>query len=277
MEKLIPIGKMAQINRTTIATLRLYDKKNLLKPKFVDEQSGYRYYSVNQNYRFEMITYMKELGMSLEEIENVFNKEDIVLIEDILSKKNEQLHEQMRKLKSQHNAVERAIESIERYRKSPTKGRTTLEYIDRRMVWGVDIKSNFYETNLVDYEHELDLFRETLLSKGVSQVYSYNAHTSIKRDDYLNERFIPDKMFIVVDSNFEFLSETHIIDSGMYACIYLDSYDAEIEYAVKLKNYCEKNNYKICGDYICEVMTEFNVFDSETRSMYLKLQIPVEF
>ena len=88
----------------------------------VDPQSGYRYYSIHQNARLEMIAYMKELGMSLSEIADVLRREDISLIEHILSQKNEQLHQQMRELQARHEAVERAIASIERYRKSPTTG-----------------------------------------------------------------------------------------------------------------------------------------------------------
>ena len=43
---LIPIGKMATANKVTIATLRLYDQMGLLKPAFIDPDSGYRYYTI---------------------------------------------------------------------------------------------------------------------------------------------------------------------------------------------------------------------------------------
>lgn len=41
-DTLIPIGIMAEMNHTTIATLRLYDQLGLLKPKYVDEETKYR-------------------------------------------------------------------------------------------------------------------------------------------------------------------------------------------------------------------------------------------
>ena len=63
----------------------------------------------------------------------------------------------------------------------------------------------------------------------------------------------------------------------MYACIYAENYDDEIEYAKRLFEYCKANNYQICGDYICEVLTEFNVFDEKQRNMFLRLQVPVKF
>ena len=63
-EGLIPIGKMAAMNRVSVPTLRLYDEKELLKPRYIDPETGYRYYDINQNARLEMIAYMKELGMT---------------------------------------------------------------------------------------------------------------------------------------------------------------------------------------------------------------------
>lgn len=102
-------------------------KLGLLKPHYVDPDSGYRYYSLYQNARLDMITYMKELGMSLVEIAGVLKQEDITLIEEILARKNEQIHEEIRQLRFRHEAVERAIESIERCRKSPSTGTISLE------------------------------------------------------------------------------------------------------------------------------------------------------
>ena len=125
----LSIGKMAALNGITVPTLRLYDQLGLFKPAFVDAETGYRYYDIHQNARLDMIAYMKELGMSLTEIREVLLQEDITLIEEILARKNEQIHEQMRELKARHEAVERAIASIERYRKSPGTGTISLEYI----------------------------------------------------------------------------------------------------------------------------------------------------
>lgn len=64
-DELLSIGKMAEMNRLTVATLRLYDELGLLHPRRKDPESGYRYYDMAQNARLDMIAYMKELGMSL--------------------------------------------------------------------------------------------------------------------------------------------------------------------------------------------------------------------
>ena len=142
-EGLLSIGEMARLNHITIATLRLYDREGLLKPAFVDPDSGYRYYDICQNARLDMIAYMKELGMRLQEIQTVLSTEDITRIEAILAEKYEQIHKAIRALEIRRNAVERAIRAMERYRKSPVKGTISLEYNDRRYLWSIPAQNNF--------------------------------------------------------------------------------------------------------------------------------------
>lgn len=149
---LLSIGKMAELNHTTIATLRLYDKEGLLKPTYTDPETGYRYYDIQKNARLDMIQYMKELGMSLGEIRSVFESKDLARIESILSEKNEQIYREISELKIQQNAVERSIRALERYRKSPIKGTISLEFIDRRYIWSIPCPVNCaYSYNVDEY------------------------------------------------------------------------------------------------------------------------------
>lgn len=269
---------MAEINNLTVATLRLYDELGLLHPRRKDPQSGYRYYDMAQNARLDMIAYMKELGMSLAEIADILKKEDITLIETILIRKNEQLHSQMRELKARHNAVERAIASVERYRKSPVKGTIALEYIDRRYLWGLPCRDNFYDTDIYAYERELMYLRQALMNRGFSHIHSYATGTSITRENFLAGRFEAKDVFIFLDfRDVQNFRDATVLDSGMYACIYLDSYDDEVRYADRLLEACHAGGWRVSGDYICEVLTEFNVFDSNRRNMFLRLQVPVTF
>lgn len=277
-ENLLSIGKMAALNRISVSTLRLYDEKGLLKPCYTDPRTGYRYYDINQNARLDMIVYMKELGMSLSEIAQVLKKEDISLIEEILSRKNEQLHEQIRQLKDRHDAVERAILSIERYRKSPDTGTFSLEYIDRRYTWGIPCRFNFYEDDVHSYESLLRQLRLKLEEEGFAQIHSYNIGTSIAQADFEEDRFRAAQIFIFLGRRDQSgQKKASVVESGMYACVYLNNYDDEISYARQLRDYCREKGYVIAGDYICEVMTGFNVFDSDPRTMFLRLQVPVSF
>ncbi len=273
----LSIGEMARINNTTVPTLRLYDSMGLLKPYYTDQETRYRYYDIKQSARFDMIQYMKELGMELKEIRSVLDSEDLRQIESILIRKREQTIRDIESLKIQRDAIDRAIDSIERYSKSPSRGTITLEYIPPRRIYSMETEINFYDHDIDTYELILKQLKKKLLLHDVPQVYYCNAGTLLKQVDFLNLNFVSHKIFVFVDNHFPLIQDTEAIENGMYACIYLDDFDAERDYGRKLLEYCRSQNYTICGDYICEVLTEFNVFDCEKRSMFLRLQVPVSF
>ena len=110
-DKMMKIGEMARFNRVSITTLRLYDKVGILKPCYTDPETNYRYYSIHQKARLDMIQYMKELGMSLGEIRDILEKGDIELIESTLISKKKQVKEEIAQLQLRLGAIARAIES----------------------------------------------------------------------------------------------------------------------------------------------------------------------
>lgn len=275
---LLPIGKMAKANRVTIAALRLYDQMDLLKPAYIDQESGYRYYDIRQSSRLDFIRYMRELGLGLSDIADLLQKEDITLIEERLIEKRRQIHAQLQELHEMHDAIDRTILSIDRFRKSPDSGTISLEFIDRRYILYTPCTVNFYESGIIAYERTIQELRTKLLEKDMPQILSYSLGTSVKKEDFEKGVFTPDKVFIFGDSKLKHYGENiQLLESGMYACIYLDNFDEEIPYAEKLRDYCREKGYVISGDYICEELTEFNIFGRSQRSMFLRLQIPVSF
>lgn len=275
--ELLGIGRMAELNHTTVPTLRLYDRLGLLRPCYTDPDSNYRYYDIKQNARLDMIQYMKELGMSLREIGDVLKKEDIGLIEEILLRKRGQNIAEMSRLRLQKSAIERTVRSIDRYRKSPASGTTTLEYIDAREIFSMSADVNFYNYDIETYEQLLKELKSHLIEHNIPQIYFCNAGTSIKREDFFSLNFRAESIFVFVDDDFPVREGTARIESGMYACIYLTGFEDEMRYAKRLLDFCNANHYLITGDYICEVLTEFSIFESGQRDMFLRLQVPVSF
>ena len=251
-EGLISIGKMAKINHVSINTLRLYDKWGLLTPIYIDEDTGYRYYDMKQNARLDLIGYMKELGMNLKEIKELLDKEDPTLIEAILIKKQRSIEKEMDDILRKRDAIKRTIYSLERYRKSPTPGTLTNEVI-------------------------LKEFKDQLLEEHLPQVYYCNVGTFLKRKRFLKQEFITHDIFIFVDEHFPKKESVQTLESGMYACIYMDDFNNEKKYAGRLLKYCMDNNYEVIGDYICEVLIELTFFKDNERSMYLRLQVPIAY
>ena len=272
----LSIGEMAKMNHITVTTLRLYDELDLLKPVYVNPETNYRYYDIKQNARLDLIQYMKELQINLKEIQELLDKEDIILIEAILIKKKQQLSIQINDLQRTKDAISRTIYSLERYRKSTPSGTITLEYIDRRRIYVMHTHIHFYEHDLIVYEYLLTPLKNDLIAHHYPQIYYCNAGTFLNNERFLKQEFISDRIFVFVDDHFP-EKEIQVIENGMYACIYLDDFHQEINYAKRLLDYCKMNHLTICGDYICEVLSELSIFDHHERSMFLRLQVPVSF
>lgn len=83
MNKYFTIGEISKLFNIPIKTLRYYDDIELFKPAFIDKQSKYRYYSIDQFVIIDIIKNSKLMGMSLQEIKNVINCDSS--IEDTLS------------------------------------------------------------------------------------------------------------------------------------------------------------------------------------------------
>ena len=275
--KRLSIGEMSRINHTSINALRLYDKLGILRPAYVDPNTNYRYYDINQNSRLNMINYMKELGMSLQDIKDTLDQENMTLIEAILLKKQQKNLEEMQELKMKQSAINRTIYSIERHRKSPKPGMITVEYIDSRRIYSMYTPTNFYESGSEGYEMVLNDLKEQLLKHHLPQVYFCNVGTFMKREDFLKDHYESHEIFIFVDDYFPLMNEVKTLDSGMYACIYLDHFDDEIEYGIRLRKYCKDHHYEVIGDYICEVLYELDIFESDKREMFFRLQVPIQF
>ena len=68
---LLSIGAFASMTRLSIKALRLYDQLDLLQPRHVDPQTGYRFYSIDQLSCARMIRNMREMDMPLATIRQV--------------------------------------------------------------------------------------------------------------------------------------------------------------------------------------------------------------
>lgn len=75
---MIKIGDFSKLAQVSVKALRYYDKLGLLKPTWIDRYNGYRYYALTQLPHINRILALKELGLSLEQIQQL-------LIEDLSS------------------------------------------------------------------------------------------------------------------------------------------------------------------------------------------------
>ena len=76
------IGDFSKMSKVTIKALRYYELEGLIKPSYVDEVSGYRYYESSQLLDISRIVSLKQIGLSIDEIKKVINEKEP--LDDIL-------------------------------------------------------------------------------------------------------------------------------------------------------------------------------------------------
>jgi effector-binding domain-containing protein len=76
VKTLVPIGRFSAICRLSQKALRLYDEMGLLRPAWVDPDSGYRYYAVAQAVEAERIRLLRSLEVPLEDVAEFLHDQD---------------------------------------------------------------------------------------------------------------------------------------------------------------------------------------------------------
>ena len=108
------IGEFSRIARVTARQLRHYEELGLFKPERIDPETGYRYYSARQLPRLNRILVLKDLGLSLDQIvrlvdKNVSGEE----IHGMLIMKKAQIEQTLRDELSRILSIEDRLKQIE--------------------------------------------------------------------------------------------------------------------------------------------------------------------
>ncbi|CEO12157.1 MerR family transcriptional regulator [[Clostridium] sordellii] len=75
MENYFTIGEISKLSSISLKTLRYYDEIGLLKPKYVNKENNYRYYSIEQLTTIDLIKLFKSTGMALALIKEILNSQ----------------------------------------------------------------------------------------------------------------------------------------------------------------------------------------------------------
>src|SRR5882724_1272682 len=109
------IGEFAQIAQVSGRQLRFYDQLGLLKPAQIDQQTGYRYYTVRQLPRLNSILALKELGLSLDQIGPLLRDEiSPPELRAMLTMKRAQVELSLREEEARLRRIESRIAQIDR-------------------------------------------------------------------------------------------------------------------------------------------------------------------
>lgn len=154
------IKEFAELSSVSVRTLHYYDEIGLLKPCFVDEQNGYRFYNESSLERMQEILFYRELDFPLKSIAEILSSPNY--------DKQKALTEQKRLLQLKKERLERLIAALEQ----AEKGRLIMNAFD----------NSEYETTRQQYEDEAkqrwgdtDAYRESEVRTAEYSKEKWNA------------------------------------------------------------------------------------------------------
>lgn len=160
MKYKLRIGEFANLKNVTTETLRHYDRVGLLKPMEIDEETGYRYYSVFQSGKLATIIELKALGFSIEEMKLFFEGRQLSQTHDMLKDKHEALVCRIASLQHLEESLNKKLtrlsdmmklESGERYI-IRTEAPKQIAFLEERIKNSVDFEwaASLIENQLID-------------------------------------------------------------------------------------------------------------------------------
>lgn len=114
MKKYFSIGEAAKAVHTTTETLRHYDRIGLVKPSKKDEWTGYRYYTENDIVRLNTVRALLLMDLSLSEIKNVLEYDDLKKTVEFLEHAEEKADEKIAALEASKAKIRLARSDYEK-------------------------------------------------------------------------------------------------------------------------------------------------------------------
>lgn len=278
----IIIGDLAKLYNISKRTLRLYHEMELLVPYYVDQQTGYRYYSFAQLQRLDMILQMKNAGLSLKQIKQVLSTQDLSLFEAVLGEQIDRLEQKIAEFRTHRSALFRQLESCKYIRNPPILNTVFVEYIPRRTAFICDIEPYDLEGSYAEdspWKDSLEQVKSVFMDRSLPLALFHQVGCIVSREDLLQKRFICGKAFICFNNEPVHGLPLSNVDPGSYVCMYhrytaMDN-AAESRGIHQILDYIEAHHYHIQGPYFAQVMAETSVFNYSSSNILVKQQIPI--
>lgn len=267
---------MARLNHTTLATLRHYEKVGILSPVYVNPETGYRYYDVQQCLVFHMIQHHKALNMSLKEIKEILRRNDYDFLEQIYKKKLDEVNQALAEFEFRKEELERMMKGADHFCHRPPNGFIQMGFITAEYVYEKKAVRNYVLEDIGSVIYDASSIEGQLIKSGFTEEYLNFPFVTLSLDDIKHQRYRTEKLGIIVQGKNRKIAGVEQLPSSTSVFVYFEDFSKLCIYVEQVIAFCHAHNYTPAGDMICRLMGVLHLDDFKKTTEVFRLSIPVE-
>ena len=242
------IGEISRLCCVPISKLRYWDESGVIKPCFVDEESGYRYYDNETLLLISVLKYYQSCGFKLREIKTLLQRMDLDHLEQLFDQHITVLNRQILGLTMQRDSILAWRDLIREDRAAmacpdcPVSHRwyeTTTMYVSTPYVWADisyrELVANIELANHINIKPDLD--------NCIGALYLYFPHGQCRK-------FNGSKIYIKPHSSggFDLTNTEQIGGCGALCTYHKGSFETEEEAYQRRYTYAAQHQVMLRGD-----------------------------
>ncbi|WP_432205083.1 MerR family transcriptional regulator [Cetobacterium somerae] len=259
------IGEVSKTTNIPISTLRYYDKVGLLSPAFKNDDTNYRYYTNVQIITLKIISHMRHLGFSIENIKSHFENMDYEHTSELFEKVLLETKLEIEKLKKTEKDL---LESYNNFKENfELEKNLKAPFIDEIE----DIKGIIYEESISNLSELSKVFKKIDKFESKKKLHPSLKGFKLSFKSWQKNRFMKDCFLASMKE--EKANTKIIIPKGKYACVYGKGVFEEQDSVEELLNWIKNNGYTPKEEFYI-TFANLILFKNQKDFLFL-LRIPI--
>lgn len=168
MKAYLSITQLGKIKHITTETLRHYDRIGLFTPGYIDPDTRYRYYSLDQIEQIDTILELRDMGMSLGDIRTFMENRDVAMSLKLLSEKETELEKEIAVKRRLLKNIREKRCYIEQMQKEEAAG-VPQEWKICHLKESTYVVSKVFRTEMEEYLLDVTMLKQNLSDDGSFQ------------------------------------------------------------------------------------------------------------
>ncbi|WAA13320.1 MerR family transcriptional regulator [Fervidibacillus halotolerans] len=210
MKKQFRIGEIAKMFSIPQSTLRYYDEIGLFKPKYIDPENNYRFYTTDQFVHLDTIIFLRKIGFTIQQIQFHMKERNVENTYQLFQEKLDDVRKEMQLIEMAAKKIEHKLKVLEQGMKlTKEKNIVFKTYPKRQVIFlykdePLDLNNTYFE----------DVFMQEI-HKGASP--------------HLNEGIFTGDIGLIVDSK-SLYQDGPVLYKGIFKLIYDQHSERNIAY-----------------------------------------------